>query len=108
MLRKSGIDPDLVDLDAYIDSTLTLEENARIIMQDIKLMMPPSTKSTTKLNNFMKAVELWEKRHPRKKYMDGMKEAKTVFEQSELSNKNFDKWKESPNRYDIRGIDSKY
>ena len=113
LLKKKGISPDLVDVDAMVDSTLTLSENARIIMEDVKLMqdmgqISPETTSGNKIERFLKAVEIFERKHWRKQMMDARKQARRTFEKSELTKENFNRWKEDTNRYDIVGVDSKY
>ena len=42
MLSRNGIDPDLIDLEAEIDSTLTLEENAKLLASKLGI---PLTKA---------------------------------------------------------------
>lgn len=112
-LKKKGIDLDLIDVSARVDSSLTLGENARIVINDIKIMqemgmIKPETTSKYKTERFLKAIDIFEKKHWKKQMMDARKEAKKTFEKSELTKKNFKKWKKYSNRYDIRGVDSKY
>ena len=90
LLKKQGIDPDLIDVDAMVDSTLTLSENARIIMEDIKLMqdmghLRPETTSQKKIERFLKAVDIFQKKHWRKQFADSRYQARKVFEKSELT-----------------------
>jgi len=113
MLKKQGIDSDLIDLESMVDSSLSLSENARIISEDVKLMQQTGqinlgTKSPYKVERFLKAVQIYEKRSNRKQRMDSSKQAKKTFEKSQLTEKNYNKWKKNPNRYDIQGVDTKY
>jgi hypothetical protein len=114
MLKKQGIAPDLIDLDALIDSTLTLSENARIVREEVKFMQDfgantkQETQSTKKLGRFLKAIEIFEKKSIKKQLLDSRRQARKTFEKSELTKRNFNKWKKHTNRYDILGVDSKY
>ena len=87
MLKKQGIEPDLVDVEARVDSTLNLSENARIIKEDAKLLVnqgiiKPETQSVKKLERFLRAVEIFEKKSLKKQIMDSRKQAKRSFEKS--------------------------
>jgi hypothetical protein len=113
LLKQKGIDPDLIDVDAMVDSTLSLQENARIIMEDVKLMqemgnLAPETVSDTKITNFLKAVEIFQRKSWNRQLMDSKRQARITFTKSKLSNENFKTWHENTNRYDIEGVDSKY
>lgn len=113
MLRKKGYNPDLYDLDAHIDSTLSFGENSRIIQEDIRFMKPKrmdksETSSVRKLDYLMQAKSIHDQRSPRAYYEDNSRQAKKTFEMSQLNKKNFGKWKKNPNKYDITGVDSKF
>lgn len=109
MLTKNHIEYDLIDLDSLVDATLSLSENARIIKQEYNLGgYVPDTVSVVKLENFLKAVENFNCLNVKSKNKDSRIEAKSVFERDELNNNNFNKWNNNKNRYDIRGVDSKY
>lgn len=113
LLKQKGIEPDLIDVDAMTDSTLTLSENARIIMDDVKMMIEtgqikPETASIKKIDNFLKAIEIFEKRSMKKQLIDSRIQARRTFEKSELNSQNFKRWHKDINRYDIQGVDSKY
>ena len=113
LLKQKGIEPDLIDVSAMVDSTLTLSENANIIIEDIKVMQNTGqikieTASNNKLDRFLKAVKIFEKKHWKKQMVDARKQAKKTFEKSELTKHNFNKWEKHTNRYDIVGVDSKY
>jgi len=111
-LKQKGISPDLIDVESMVDSTLTLSENARIIMDDVKLMqkigvIKPETASQKKIERFLKAIDIFEKKHWKKQMMDARFRARHTFEKSQLTKKNFNKWKKHSNRYDIQGVDTK-
>ena len=113
LLKQKGIEPDLIDVGSMVDSSLSLAENARIITEDVKVMIntgeiKQETASVRKIDNFLKAARSYERRSLRKKMIDNRKRARHTFEKSELTDKNFSKWENNPNRYDIQGIDSKY
>lgn len=113
LLKQKGIEPDLVDVDAYVDETLTLSENARIIQEDLKFIMnskKPSmeTQNQKKIDRFIQAVDIYEKKTRSQKLMDSRKNAKETFTKSDLTDENFKTWKNQTNRYDIEGVDTKY
>lgn len=108
-LKCRGIEPDLVDIEANIDSTLTLTENYNIIMASHQPMMhrviTQPTSSATKIGNMIQAREHFENLPQHVQRQDGKKKARTVLEMSDLTNKNYKRWKKNRNRMDIFGID---
>lgn len=112
MLKKQGLEPDLIDVEAMVDSELTLSENARIIKEDLSVIMQNQEKigltSQNKVERFLKAVEYFDTKTVRQRYMDGNRQAQKTFEKSELNEENYKKWHHNTNRYDILGVDSKY
>jgi len=109
-LRKRGIEPDLVDLHSIVDSSLTLRENYNIVMREYgfgrgKSYAPKNTRSTNKVNNFLSAQGYFNKLSSKRQEYDSKKKAKTIFEMSNLTNKNYKKWKKRPNHYDIKDVD---
>lgn len=91
-----------------IDSTLHIDENLRLCKQKLhisKNRLKPKTKSKSKIENFLEAQEIYGKRKNKSKIADFSKHAKHYFEMDNLNGKNFRKWKNSPNRYDIVGVD---
>lgn len=105
-LKLRGIDTDLIDTDAKIDSTLSLEENFTVIVG--KRKQKQETSSIKKIQNYMDAQDYFSSLNSKRQRMDSNINAKKTFEQSELTNKNFKKWKKHPNRFDIFGVDTKY
>ena len=113
VLSKKGIDTDLVDIESMIDSTLTLTENSEMISDRLRLLVrnhsiDMGTNSNAKIERFLEAVKIFDKQSTKKRLMDSRREAKKTFEAEELNDKNYGKWKNNINRYDIRGVDSKY
>ena len=108
-LKARGIDTDLIDLNAKIDSSLSLRENNRIIMEDSKYIgknkLSFGTKSLSKMDRFFEAEKQFNNMSNKSKNMDLNKRAKNTFEMEDLNKKNYNKWKKNPNKYDIYGID---
>jgi hypothetical protein len=105
-LQSRGINPDTVDTHARIDRKLSLRENFREIVGKQKRM--PETTSMQKTENYLEAVDKFSQFNSKRQFIDSRINAKKTYEQSELSNKNYNKWKKYPNRYDIAGVDTKY
>jgi hypothetical protein len=106
MIKSRGIDPSLVDVEAEVDSTLTLEENARIMKNKIKNeKIVPETKSVSKIERYLEAQKIFGKHKNKSQIADFSKNASHRFEMNQLSSSNYKKWLKQPNRYDIVGID---
>jgi len=105
-LKLRGIDPDLVDTRSHIDRTLSLGENFTNIIG--KRKQKESTSSGNKINNFLEAQEIFSNFNSKRQRIDSRINARKTFEENEMTNKNFKKWKKNPNRFDISGIDTKY
>jgi len=107
-LKKRGIEPDLIDLDAHIDRSLSFRENKTIIQQKTKGLGVPQTKSFKRVSSAeltLKANRIQEKRSYRSQAQDARKKAQNTFYYEDLTPKEFKKWKKNPNRYDIKGVD---
>lgn len=106
MIKSRGVNPRDFDVEAYVDSTLTLEENARIIKKKIhRTKFIPETKSVSKVERFLEAQEMFGKHKSKSQIADHSKLARCRFEMNELSYPNYKKWLMNPNRCDIIGID---
>ena len=109
-IEKKGYASDLIDVNALVDSTLTLGENWNSIKSDLDYMgLPKKRKSNAGIRTakyMQKALLINSKRSPRSQMQDSKKQAVTTFES--LTKKKFSKWKKNPGRYDIMGVDSKY
>lgn len=108
-LKKKGIEPDLVDLRAEIDSNITLRENYSRVLKSYGLLgkrdIAQSTRSIKKLANMIKARKIYEKIKASRQNKDISIRAKRTFSLNELKDKNFRKWLKNMNRYDIEGVD---
>jgi hypothetical protein len=111
-LKSMGYEPDLYDLHSHIDRKLSLRENMRIIVSDIKYLAPrkrvQSGGRQSNVARFEQARDIFDKLKPNVQRLDSMKQARTTFEVDELNKKNFKRWKKNTNRFDIMGVDSKY
>lgn len=108
-LKKKGIEPDLVDLEAEIDSTLSLRENYSHVLKSYGLLgkrdIVQSTRSTRKIENLIKARKIFESLKQSRQRKDNQIRAKRTFTLNELNDKNFKKWLRNIRRYDIEGVD---
>ena len=110
-LKKKDIEPDLVDLHALVDSSLSLKENYNIVLQDYGLLSNKrdinlGTKSVNKVDRLLKAKNKFEQLSIKRQKQDARTRARTVYEANELNKKNYTRWKRNINRYDIEGVDS--
>jgi len=114
-VKSMGYDPDLYDLHSHIDRSLTLQENMRIIVDDIRFMTSKKKISrgtsggrTGNVDRLEQANSIFAAMKSSRQRMDLSKQAKTTFEVGDLNKKNFNMWKKKPSRFDIMGVDSKY
>lgn len=105
-LKKKGVDSDLVDVDALLDSKLTYSENKRIIV-DVFGGNNPLTGSARSANYYAAASQAHANRTPRAKRIDENRNARKQFDGASLTKKEYRLWSKNPNRYDITGIDEK-
>jgi len=111
-IRGKGIDADLIDLEAYVDGRLTLEENMHDIMDSLQFIVPienkekAPTQDVKKYDRYDKAQILQKLRSIRSQRRDGRYIARNNFQIQDLNKKNFKRWKKHPNRYDIAGVDN--
>lgn len=109
-----GYDPDLYDLHSHIDRSLTLQENMRIISDDISYITPNrkvkrviSGGRIGNVDRFEQATIIFNSFNKRRQMADVRKRARNTFDVEDLNKKNFMKWKKRPFQFDIMGIDSK-
>lgn len=104
--RHYGIEEDLVDYYALVDTNLTYEEN----IKNLKRILGKAEKvrrARDQLIRYIKEfVDYWEQYGGRSYTTDKAKRAKKVFDLEKASLKDLDKWLRNPNKYDIRGIDT--
>ena len=108
-LKKRRIEPDLVDLEAEVDSTLSLQENYNHVLRSYgglgKRNISQSSRNTKKIENMMKARERFENLNRSRQSRDARIKAKRTFSLNELKDKNYKMWSKNINRYDIEGVD---
>lgn len=112
-IHQKGIDPDLIDLEAYVDGRLTLQENLHDIMQNINFMVgaidknkhAPST-DVAKYQRYEQAEIIQSLRSARARRRDNQMIAHKRFDLKDLTEKHFEEWKNDPAHYDINGIDN--
>ncbi len=111
-IRSLGVDPDLYDINAHHDKTLTLNENLNKVKRDISLMNKRfegvSGGRVGNVDRYEEARDLYDKMTPFRQKIDRMKQANNIFDVEDLNKRNFKKWVKKPRRYDIVGVDSKY
>ena len=107
--KKLGHNADLVDLDARIDSTLSYQENKRIVLNAAKGVGIGVSESLGFKGSGMyyrqKAQEIHNKRSNRSKAQEN-RAAKTTYSEIQLNKHTFEKWRKNKNQYDISGVDS--
>ncbi len=101
-LKKHGIDPDLVDLEALVDSTLTYRENKENIMRQLGisegLTVKPSHMELQEIEDAIRQAQMYhEMRSERAQRMDESKVAKIP--------KDPEAWFRHPERYDLPEVD---
>lgn len=112
-IAAKGISPDLVDLEAYVDGRLTLQENMHDILQNIEFMVdavdknkPAPSQDVEKYNRYEKAQVIESLRSLRARRRDSSMIAHKRFDLKDLTQKHFEEWKKDPAHYDINGIDN--
>lgn len=111
IMRAYGLDADLVDYEAHIDSTLSIEENARNIREMYNYLPRKAnssiqgTQSVAKVEYYIQAREIFERLPQRRQIADGNRRARNQFSASDLTERNFKKWKKNINHFDIVGVD---
>ena len=109
LLQKKGISPDLVDLHARMDRTLTYRENVRGINSYIgRNIYPAEIKGrTSSYQLFMKAQDVNDKRPLRNRNIDYSKRARKTFYPDDITQKQYLSWRRNPARHDIEGVDTR-
>jgi len=102
LLKKHGIDPDLVDLEALVDSSLTYRENKENIMRQLGISegitVKPSEVELQEIEDAIRQAQMYhEMRSERAQRMDESKVAKIP--------KDTEAWFRHPERYDLPEVD---
>lgn len=113
-LRNKGINPDKIDLEAELDSSLTLPENIRNLEEKYGRLertgrnhRARQTRAKAQRRDFVQreAEEINEKRPRWNRRIDESLQAEKVFR--DPSEREFEKWRAHPDKYDIEGVDTK-
>jgi uncharacterized protein YlxW (UPF0749 family) len=112
-LKKHGIDEDLIDLEALVDSSLTYPENKKIVANYIKNMIKNKEYDAEKydaeyIQHLLNiARELHEERSEQaREYDEKIKSKKVIdLEKSKHPEKDLEKWSKNMGKMDILGID---
>lgn len=108
-LRSKGVQLRTVDLETLIDPTLSLPENIRNIEQQIQRQERRTTQAGAGAKRRKFAQREAQRRHDQRprwdQRIDESKEADTVF--ADPTERQFQKWQEHPDRFDIEGVDTK-
>lgn len=103
LLKKHNIDPDLVDLEALVDSTLTYQENKKNIMKQLgiseNVVKRVSDVEIMEIEDAIRQARMYhEMRSERAQRMDERKKAK-------MPKKDVEAWFRHPERYDLPQVD---
>ena len=112
-MKKHGIDEDLIDLEALVDSSLTYPENKKIVANYIKNMIKNKEYDAEKydaeyIQHLLNiARELHEERSEQaREYDEKIKSKKVIdLEKSKHPEKDLEKWSKNMGKMDILGID---
>jgi len=104
-LRRKGIDPQSIDVEALVDETLTYNENLANVKKYVMQGEPSLEETYAEMLRY--ASWLHNQRSERSQIMDENLRAKVVISTvpSPYNIALLNKWLENPARYDIEGID---
>jgi len=105
--EKTGIDSDEVDVKSQIDESIGLDENLDRLEDQFETDLRKD-EPQGRVNSFENALEAKEIHADRSKVarrVDNERKAKTQLIPGEMTNPEFDKWKENPDELDIQGVD---
>lgn len=104
--RNYGIEEDLIDYYALVDTQLSYEEN----IKNIKRLLNKAEKVRKARDELIKQImefkDYWERYGAKSYQIDKSKKARKVFDLNKSSLKDLDRWLRNPNKYDIKGIDT--
>ena len=103
-LRRHGYEPDLIDVEALVDSTLSYRENLKIVKEAIAGMT--GIPADVKEQMLRSAHELHTTRSPRSQLLDERFRARRTVDPREASVEDIEDWMEHPDKMDIYGIDA--
>ncbi len=100
-LKSKGVDPDTIDVEAKVDSNLSMEENWKQIKKEVGISQGIKSKKemqATLSDDVLRQAQMYhETRDPNAQELDENLVAKIPEDP--------DKWFEQPNQYDLPGID---
>ncbi|AJC72175.1 hypothetical protein X802_08515 [Thermococcus guaymasensis DSM 11113] len=103
--RHYGIEPDLVDYYALVDTNLTYEENIKNLKRILGKMEKVRRARDQLIRYVREFVDYWREYGGRSYAVDKAKRAKKVINLETARLKDIDAWLRNPNRYDLIGID---
>lgn len=103
--RNYGIEEDLIDYYALVDTNLTYQENIKNIKRILNKAEKVMRARDELIKQIMEFKDYWENYGERSFKLDTSKKAKKVFDLNKARLKDLDRWLRNPNRYDIKGID---
>lgn len=104
--RKYGIEEDLIDYYALVDTNLTYEENIKNIRKILNKAKKVKSARDELIKQIKEFEEYWREYGKKSYATDKARKAKKVFNLEKSSLKDLDRWLRKPNLYDIRGIDA--
>lgn len=103
--RNYGIEEDLIDYYALVDTNLTYQENIKNIKRILNKAEKVRKARDELIKHIMEFKDYWENYGERSFKLDTSKKAKKVFDLNKARLKDLDRWLRNPNKYDIKGID---
>ncbi|MHA1865276.1 MAG: hypothetical protein ACTSWZ_02110 [Candidatus Heimdallarchaeaceae archaeon] len=104
--RNYGIEEDLIDYYALVDTNLTFEEN----IKNIKRILNKAEKVRRAKDELLKQIyefnEYWQEYGAKSYQIDKSKKAKKTFDPHKVTLRQLEAWLRNPNRYDLKGIDT--
>lgn len=113
-LRNRGINPDKIDLEAELDSSLTLTENIQNLENKYGKLERTGRNYKGRMegaqgrrrNSAKKYARSVHRKRPKyNRYVDQTKNAETTF--ADPTERQMEKWENNPNKYDIKGVDTR-
>ncbi|GAB6102362.1 hypothetical protein JCM16138_15850 [Thermococcus atlanticus] len=104
--RKYGIEEDLIDYFALVNTNLTFEENIKNIKRILNKAEKVRKVRDELIKQIMEFRDYWQEYGAKSYQIDKSKKAKKVFDLERSPLKALDKWLRNPNKYDIKGIDT--
>ena len=108
-LKRRGIEPDLIDVHAHMDRTLSLPENITQFEEKFNIgsseMGQEEVSSKQRKATIRQARKIHNQRPKFNRMIDESIRAERVFKNP--TEKQFGMWRKNPDEYDIKGVDTK-